>query len=663
MIFGVDYYPEQWEKKDWDEDLSIMKNMGLTSVRLAEFAWALMEPREGKFDFSLFDEVLEKIHKAGMTAILGTPTASFPPWLYKKYPEIVQISKEGIVRTIGTRRQACFSSPAYRKATEKIVTAMAKHFGNHPAVTGWQIDNEPGHEGSDLDYSHLALAGFRKWLKAKYKTIANCNKSWGSVFWGMMYNDWDEIPVPASHVASNFNPSMIQDYYRFQSDELISYLTLQANIIRKYSKGRPLTVNLYPSPFLPITDMHKLFGELDYVSWDNYPVWGNQKDPFPHPLVSATQQYCRGLKNKAFTVMEQISGVQGHDTLGYLPPPGQIGLWLTQAITNGANQIYFFRYRTARFGQEQLCYGILDHGKKLTHKYFELQKKIREIKDYAEDIADVPYPAEVAVLHDIENARSYKHQPLSDGLKFSPVSFAQVGYDIEIATWFAGTNVLNANTHSLPAKTDIDFKNYKVITLPLYTMFEDAVIQKLENYVKEGGTLVLGYRAGIKDQNHWMVEEPVPGRFREMAGVETYQFEAMGEGEKVSIRMGLFPLRGTKFCELLEPTTAKPIAYYSDSRKFYKGKPAITLNQYGKGKVYYVGTSLSPETMVLFYRKVLIGAGVKFGFLGSTVEKQYRIGRKYDYEIIMNHSWKSSWAGFKRLKPFETRITKINKNI
>ncbi|TGN20343.1 beta-galactosidase [Leptospira idonii] len=660
MIFGVDYYPEQWSPKDWEEDLGIMKDMGLTSVRLAEFAWGLMEPKEGKFDFSLFDAVLEKVGKAGMTAILGTPTATCPPWLFKKHPEISQISKEGIVRVVGTRRQACFSSPAYRKATEKIVTAMAKHFGKHPVVTGWQIDNEPGHEGSDLDYSPLAGINFRKWLKDKYKTLKKLNESWGNVFWGVMYSDWNEIPVPGAHVASDFSPSMIQDYHRFQSDELISYLKLQIDIVRKYSPGRALTTNLYPSPFLPITDMHELFGHMDYVSWDNYPVWGNQKEPYPHPLVSATQQYIRGLKDQNFTVMEQFSGVQGHDTLGYLPPPGQIGLWLTQAVTNGANQIYFFRYRTARFGQEQLCYGILDHGKRLTQKYFELQKTISEIKEYAEDISDQNYPAEVAILHDIENARNYKHQPLSDGLKFSPVPFAQVGYDIEIATWFAGTNVLNVNTHSFPASKDVDWNRYKVISLPLYTVFDDAVVERLSNYVKQGGTLVIGYRSGIKDQNQWIVEEPVPGRFREMAGVESYQFEAVGE-DRVSVGMGIFPLKGNKFCEILEPTTASVVAKYTDKNKFYKGKPAITVNSYGKGKVYYVGTSLTPESFVLFYRKVLKEAKVPFGFLGKTIEKHFRIGRKYNYEILMNHSGKPRWAGFTRLKPFEFRITKINK--
>ncbi|MCW7488417.1 beta-galactosidase [Leptospira meyeri] len=660
MIFGACYYPEQWNPKDWDEDLKNMKEMGLSSVRLAEFAWGLMEPKEGKFDFSLFDAVLKKLQEHGMTAILGTPTATFPPWLYKKFPEIVQVSKEGIIRGIGTRRQACFSSPAYKKATERIVTAMAKHFGNHPAVVGWQIDNEPGHEGSDVDYSPLAQKNFRTWLKNKYKTLDSLNKRWGNIFWGVIYTDWNEIPLPAAHVASNFNPAMIQDYYRFQSDELVSYIHFQAEILRKYSKGKPLTTNLYPSPFLPITDMTELFSKLDYVSWDNYPVWGNQQEPYPHPLVTATQQYSRGLKNKPYTVMEQFSGVQGHDTLGYLPPPGQIGLWLTQAIVNGANQIYFFRYRTARFGQEQLCYGILDHGKRKTSKYFELKKTIEDISEFANDIADSPYKAEVTILHDIENSRNYKHQPLSDGLKFSPVPFAQVGYDIELATWFAGTNVLNVNSHSLPISADTDWSNYKVLTLPLYTMFDPSIVEKLKNYVAGGGTLVLGYRAGIKDKDHWMVEEPVPGVFGEMAGVEVFQFEAPAT-DKVGIRMGILPLKGSKFCEILEPTTAKVIARYNDSKKFYSGKPAITVNTFGKGKVYYVGTSLTPESFILLYRKILKEAGVSFGFLGATIERHHREGKQYNYEITMNHSNRYKLAGLSILKPFGYKIKRIPK--
>lgn len=660
-IFGAAYYPEQWTPNDWDEDLKIMKDMGLTSVRLGEFAWSILEPQEGKFDFSLFDAILEKVDKAGMTAILGTPTATFPPWLFEKYPDIVQTTKTGIKRIIGSRRQVCFSSKEYRKATERIVTALAKHYGRNKVVSAWQIDNEPGHEGSDLDYSDLSLISFRQWLKKKYSTIKTLNETWGNVFWGTQFDSWDQIPIPYATLASGYNPALIQDFFRFQSDELIGYIEFQASILRKYTRNQTLTVNLFPSPFLAVTDFEKMFRFLDFVSWDNYPVWGNQPTPLPPSFVSSTLAYSHGLKQKPFTVMEQFTGVQGHDTLGYLPAPGQVGLWLVQAIAQGANQIYFFRYRTARFGQEQLCYGILDHGKHLTKKYFELKETIEKVKLFANDVAEIPVSAEALLLHDIDNSRNYKHQPLSDGLKFNPVPFAQVGYDLELAKWFSATQIWNVNTHFVSVNSKIPLNNYKVITLPLYTMYDKSFVEDLDEYVMQGGTLVLGYRAGIKSKDHWMDTEPVPGQFRKMAGIEVHQFESLDSSQNVGVRMGIIPMSSSKFCEIIEPKTAKPFLNYFDSKKHYSGKVAGTVHNWGKGKVYYLGTSLSPIGLLLVYRKILKSAKVKIQFLGKDVERIYREGKEFNYTITMNHSNYSRWVDWQRIKPFGFHIKRFPK--
>lgn len=663
IVFGVDYYPEQWTPSDWEEDLQIMKDMGLTQVRLAEFAWAIMEPKEGKYDFSFFKNIMDLCYKHNMGVILGTPTATFPPWLYKKYPGIVQVTKEGIVRVIGTRRQACFASPEFKKASQRIVEKMSQALGKHPALVGWQIDNEPGHEGSDVSYSPAALEGFRKWLKEKYKTIQNLNDAWGSVFWGILYSDWSEIPLPGAHLASGFSPSMLQDFYRFNSDILIQFIHMQAEILRKNSPGIPITTNLYPSPFLPITDMAELFEKLDYVSWDNYPVWGPQPEPFPHPFVAATLQYSRGLKNQSFTVMEQFSGQQGHDTVGYLPPPGQVALWMVQAIAHGANQIFFFRYRTALFGQEQLCYGILDHSKEITHKYKELQKAIADIRDAAKDFASEPYPAEVALVYDIDNSRNYKFQPLSEGLKYEPVPFAKVGYDIEIATWFAPCNVLNASIH-LCSSRNVNLEDYKLIILPLYTMIDEEFVQKIETYVNNGGNLILGYRSGIMDKKHWMLPMRTPGVFRKMAGVYSEKFDSIGK-DSVKIKLRFFSGKAFKFCELLELEGAKPIAWYHDSRKFYKGTPAATVHPYGKGKVYYIGSSFAPETNLLLFRRIFRECGISFRFLGPSVERIQREGITNNYTIYLNHSRKTAYfwdKGFHKLEGFQYKIVQKKKS-
>jgi beta-galactosidase len=654
MIFGADYYPEQWTPADYDDDIRLMKDMGLSSVRLAEFAWALMEPRQGKYDFSFFERIIDRLGEAGISVILGTPTATFPPWLAKKYPDIHQ-ELNGVRRGIGTRRQACFASANYRRASEKIVTAMAKKFGQHPNVIAWQIDNEIGHEGSDIDHSDASLKAFRLWLKRKYKRIDELNQRWGASFWGIVYNSFDEIPMPGRHVQSGFNPSMRLDFFRFHSDTVLDYVKMQTKILRKHSPGRELTTNLYPSPFLPVIDMAALAQELDYMAWDNYPVWGDMEEPYPHPLVSYMHEYVRGLRNQSFTVMEQICGFQGHEVLGYLPGPGQTALWTNHAIAHGASSIYYFRFRTARFGQEQLCYGLLDHDKEPTKRSIELGDAINKMQAVADDFVNEDPPARAVLVHDIDNARNLKIQPISKGLKFSPVPYVDVGYDIEIGTWFSGLNILNVNTHVRPS-SQVDLSQYKLALLPLYWIADPEFVHHVEAFVRNGGTLVLGYRAGLKNTDGWMCDTQVPGLFSEMAGVRVRQFEAVGE-QKVKLKFRALPGSGTKICELLEPTTAEVVARYTDRRKFYRGAPAITRNQYGHGTVYYMGTSLTPISNMLFYRRVLREVGIPFRFLGTEIERVERKGRNQDYEILMNHSGKTKFAGLKRLKPYETRIT------
>ncbi len=660
LLFGADYYPEQWTPGDLDEDIRIMRDMGLTSVRLAEFAWALMEPKPGKFDFSYFERVIDRLGEGGLSVILGTPTATFPPWLAKKYPDILQ-ERVGIKRIIGTRRQACFASTNFRKASEKIVTAMAKKFGKHPNVIAWQIDNEIGHEGSDLDHSPTSAKAVRAWTQRKYTNITAVNDRWGASFWGIVYNSFDEIPAPGRHVQSGFNPSMLLDYARFHSDTILDYVGMQVKILRKLSPNRALTTNLYPSPFLPVTDMSAMAEMLDYMAWDNYPVWGEMEAPYPHPLVSYLLEYVRGLKDAPYTVMEQICGFQGHQFLGYLPAPGQTAMWLHHAMAHGANNVYFFRYRTARFGQEQLCYGLLDHDKELTRRSLELSDAMQTLHIEAADFADQPVPADVVLVHDIDNARNLKIQPISKGLQFAPVPYADVGYDIELGTWFSGMNVLNVNTHVRPA-AQVDLSNYKVALLPLYWLTDPDFVLHVEAFVRGGGVRLLGYRAGLKDERGWMCDTQVPGVFREIAGVRVREFEGVGE-QQVKLRFRLLPGKGSKICEIVEPLPGADVdivARYTDSRKFYQGKAAITRHRYGRGYVYYVGTSLTPESNILLYRRALRDAGVPFRFYGSEVERVERTGKSgQKYEVLIIHSRKVKFAGLRRLQPFETRIKKI----
>ncbi|HEX2955059.1 MAG TPA: beta-galactosidase, partial [Bacillota bacterium] len=203
MRFGVDYYPEQWARERWQSDLQRMKAMGFSVIRVMEFAWTLLEPEEGRYDFSLFDDFISEAQSQKFQIILGTPTATFPAWLYEKNPRIVQTHPDGSQEDFGTRRQACLNAPDYLEAALKVVQAVGKHFGDNPTVTGWQIDNEVGHEGSDHCVCPNCQEAWHRWLKKRYTTIDALNKAWGTVFWGTTYTKFYGMGVEAVQRNTN----------------------------------------------------------------------------------------------------------------------------------------------------------------------------------------------------------------------------------------------------------------------------------------------------------------------------------------------------------------------------------------------------------------------------------------------------------------------------
>ena len=658
MIFGVDYYPEQWNEKDWREDLKLIKELGAEIVRLCEFAWILFEPKPKEYDFSFFDSILDLMDEFSLKAIIGTPTATFPSHLCSQYPDIGALSADGIRKGMGNRRSASLSSKEYLKAVSDLVTQMAIHYGNRSTVIGWQIDNELGHEGSDLDFSQNSEKKFKKWLKCKYGSIENLNTLWGNIFWGQNFTSFDEIPLPRKTSSTGFNPALIQDFYRFNSDVHIEFIKIQKNCLCKYIKNQFITTNLYPTPFGNILDMTEIFKNLDFVSYDNYPVWGEQKKPQHYSTVSAYLQYVRGLKNRNFTIMEEITGIQGHTSLGYLPPPGQISIWIAQCIANGAEKILFFRYRTARFGQEQLCYGILDHDKKITSRYIEIQKTIKKLKIETINFIKSNYEASICVVHSIENNRSYKHQPILSSLSNKVNSFLDTGYDDEIFKYFEPFPHLGINCHVLPEKSLIP-KNYKLVILPLYSMVDENLYDIIDKYVAGGGNLLLTYRTGFKNRDGWAYEDTIPGPFKYLAGVEIREFDCLDKKDLVSLKMNFKTLYGSKICELLNPTTARPLAFYKDKNKFYKNLPAITENIFHKGKVFYLGTSLTNISLIYFYKYILKRIGISYLNLPENLELIHRKALHKNYFFYLNHSNKKIFYDFKIFHPFEFRIEEI----
>jgi len=268
MKLGVCYYPEQWDRARWRDDAGRMATMGLKLVRIAEFAWARMEPREGQFDWEWLDEAVATLAEAGLEVVLGTPTAAPPRWLTERYPEVLAVDAQGRTRAAGSRRHVCLSSQKYFDASQAIVIAMAQRYGRHPAVVAWQTDNEYGCHDTLQSYSPQALTRFREWLRARYGSIEELNRRWGNVFWSMTCDGFEQIGLPVG-LPAQANPIHALDWRRFASDEVLRFNRMQVDALREHAPGRPVLHNFMG--FFGEFDHHAMGRDLDLASWDSYP--------------------------------------------------------------------------------------------------------------------------------------------------------------------------------------------------------------------------------------------------------------------------------------------------------------------------------------------------------------------------------------------------------
>lgn len=310
MILGVDYYPEHWPKEMLLEDIERIVALGANTVRIGEFAWHLMESVEDKFDFTFFDHVIEALKNKGLSVIFGTPTATFPAWVYKKYPEVIAMNASGVRHAFGGRRLYCYNAPDYIRLTEKIVSKLMAHYKDEQSIIAWQIDNELGHEGSDQCYCPYCEKGFQSYLKETYPSIDKLNDVYGTIFWGQTYNDFDEIPMPKPTITTH-NPSLVLDWARFRSYSINRYAKLQIDIVNRFKRiDQKVTHNLFGGFFDRAYDQNILANHLDVVSYDNYPVWGGLEAPLEPSHIAMTLDYIRGLKRQNFWILEELMGLK-----------------------------------------------------------------------------------------------------------------------------------------------------------------------------------------------------------------------------------------------------------------------------------------------------------------------------------------------------------------
>lgn len=588
MRIGVDYYPEHWEKGRWKVDAEMMAKAHIKVVRIGEFAWSLYEPEEGCFHFEWMDEILDFFQKHGINVVLCTPSATPPKWMTDKYPDIFQDDIHGNPKIFGTRKHYCFNSKTYRKFTAELVEKIAKRYGCHPAVEAWQIDNELGWANTTRCYCDKCREEFQCWLKEKYRTVEELNRIYGTVFWSQTYNSFDEVIIPKAgacydtcHDTQGQNPALLLDYYRFSSDSVIRFARESSDIIKKYS-DKPVTSNLLDAAVNSGTgiDYFKLSENLDFVSWDNYIEfqWGIAEAA----TVSRDHALLRSYKRKPFWVMEQQSGPCGWSKMGPAPTPGKLRLWTYQAVANGADTVVYFRWRACPFGTEQYWHGILNHDGKPNRRYNEIVEIGDEMEQLSKTFGALQPKASVAIIKSFDSEWSHSIHKHVENFQYDRflLDFYKPFYQMGISVDFASPYD--------------DLSQYSLVIAPALLMVTKEEKINLKNYVNGGGTLLLTFRSGVKDPYNNMLTETVPGVFADLAGVQVHEYDPQFQKETKS--SGVYGQGVSKlWCDVIEPMSAQSLGIYTQD--YYSGNSSLTVNDFGKGKVYYLGCDLDQPAL------------------------------------------------------------------
>ncbi len=595
--FGVDYYPEHWPRDRWPIDARMMREMGIQIVRMAEFSWQLFEPSEGDFHFELLDDAIAVLAQEGIDVILGTPTAAPPAWIIENNPEIQPIDSRGQQFFFGGRHHDCQSNPAYRAHVKRFVTAFAAHFASNPAVVGWQVDNEFSNSQLDLCYCPHCENRFRTWLKEKYGSIEELNRAWGTYFWSQGYDRFEQIHGPRISPSGGRNPSQSLDWKRFTSDLVCDFHRLQADILRAAAPDKFITHNMMGFHSKP--NYYDLSRQLDFAAHDQYPGGHFKGDhvSYDADAQASSLDFARGMKQQSFWIMEQQSGITGWEILGRAPQPGQIPLWAMQSVAHGADTIVFFRWRSCAGGAEQYWHGILPHNgipgryhreiSAMMHKYAPLLKEIN---------GSVP-KAEVAILRSYDQEWAIQEQPHHPDHSYYP----------HLLTYYRALHRMNVPVDFIGEH--VDYSQYKVLIAPLQFLMTPEHAAKLHAYVQAGGRLLLTWRSGVKDgTNLCHTEGAVPCLVDDLVGVQVAEYDCLRDVD------GLVSYQGREYpcqywCDVLSMTTATPVASYA--HEFYAGSPAITVNAWGDGRAYYVGTTMSRELALAFLGEVCREANVQ----------------------------------------------------
>ena len=608
MKLGVCYYPEHWPEEMWADDARRMADLGLTWVRIGEFAWSRIEPDPGRFDWSWLDRAVETLGAAGLKIVMCTPTATPPKWLVDASPDMLAVDSRGAFRRFGSRRHYCFSSESYLAQSARITRAVAERYGMHAAVAAWQTDNEYDCHDTALSYSENARLAFRSWLKDRYGSIAELNRAWGAVFWSQEYRSFDEVDPPFQTVTEA-NPSHRLDYRRFSSDQVVRFNRQQTDIIRKFSPGRDVLHN-----FMGVSTSFDHFAvakDLDAASWDSYPLGFLEQGPWRadvkarylrqgHPDFTAFHHdLYRGVGRGRWWVMEQQPGPVNWAPWNPAPLPGMVRAWTWEAFAHGAEVVSYFRWRQAPFAQEQMHAGLHTPDNREAAGADEARQVARE----ADGLAGAKTSrASVALLFDYAAKWLLDIQPQG----------ADFDYFHLVLEFYAALRRGGMNVDVLSPDAPLD--GYSLIVAPSLPILEDNLIDRLS---ASGAQVIIGPRTGSKTRDLQIPKSMPPGPLQKVMPLRVTRAESLRPGWEEAGDFGI-----SKWLEHIE-TELVPLARTASGLGFW----------YRHGKFQYLGAWPSADLIDAVVTTAAEAAGLPLLKLPDDI----RIRRRGEIMFAINY--------------------------
>ncbi|GAA1976285.1 beta-galactosidase [Isoptericola halotolerans] len=594
--FGGDYNPEQWPADVRAEDLHLMREAGVNLLSVAIFAWATIEPREGELEWGWLDDTMDQLHAAGIQVALATATASPPPWLTRRHPEILPQRADGTVLHQGARQSYAVTHPVHRDYALRMTARMAERYGDHPALALWHVDNEIGCH-VPRDYSDAAATAFRTWLNERYGTIDRLNDAWGTAFWSQRYATFDDVLPPL--VAPMFaNPTQQLDFDRFSSDALLDYYRDLRDTLREITPQVPTTTNLMTTSTTKGMDYFSWADDLDVVANDHYTI---AADPERHVELALSADLARGVAGgEPWILMEHSTSAVNWQPRNRAKTPAEMLRNSLQHVARGADSVMFFQWRQSRAGAEKFHSAMLPHAGTDT----DVWRGTVELGGVLQSLGEVRgsrVEARAALLVDYPAwwAAELDSHPTQD-----------LRYMDEVRSWYSALWRLGVSVDVVPPRADLD--GYDLVVAPTLYLVEDEAAANVAAAAERGATVAITFFSGIVDEHDQVRLGGYPGAFRDLLGVRTEEFVPLQVDERVEV-VGK-AVGGDATADLWSEKThvldgTEVVATYDGGP--LAGRPAVTRRDVGAGTAWYVGTRLDREGLDALARTLVEESGVR----------------------------------------------------